>query len=133
MEEELKLIEKGEKTIDEILSRGIAATKELTASLKSLSFSIKGVPYNNPNAKVIGKCSCGGDITEFSKGYKCNKCGAIVWKEFSGKKLPLKAVVNLLNKKFVKLTGLTSKAGKKYEANIYYDFNAKKISFENKR
>ncbi len=133
MEEELKSIEKGEKTIEEIMGEGVLTTKELTASLKSLSFSIKGIPYNNPNAKIIGKCGCGGNIIEFSKGYKCNKCGAIIWKEFSKKKLSVKAVVDLLNKKSVKLTGLKSKAGNKYDAVIHYDFNAKKISFENSK
>ena len=133
MEEELKLIEKGEKTIDEILSKGIAATKELTASLKSLPFSIKGVPYNNPNAEVVGKCSCGGDITEFSKGYKCNKCGAIVWKEFSGKKLSIRTAVSLLNNKTVSLKGFTSKAGKKYDAVLRYNFDTKKIAFVNNK
>ncbi len=133
MEEELKLIEKGEKTIDEILNKGIATTNELTASLKSLPFSIKGVPYNNPNAQVIGKCGCGGDITEFSKGYKCVKCGAIVWKEFSGKKLSIRTAVSLLNNKTVSLKGFTSKAGKKYDAVLRYDFDAKKIAFVNNK
>ncbi|RZD17713.1 MAG: DNA topoisomerase III [Candidatus Acididesulfobacter diazotrophicus] len=90
MEEELKLIEKGEKTIEEIMGKGVLTTKELTASLKYLPFSIKGVPYNNPNAKIIGKCGCGGNITEFSKGYKCVKCESIVWKEFSKKNYPVK-------------------------------------------
>jgi DNA topoisomerase-3 len=129
MEEELKLIEKGEKTIEEIMGEGVLTTKELTASLKSLPFSIKGVPYNNPNAKIIGKCSCDGNIIEFSKGYKCNKCGAIIWKEFSKKKLSCKTAISLLNNKTVSLKGFTSKAGKKYDAILLYNFTEKKIRF----
>ena len=69
--------------------------------------------------KVLGKCSnCGGEVVKGKYGAFCkNKCGMNV-SRIMGVALSDEQVESLLTGKKTLLTGLTSKAGKKYDAYI---------------
>ena len=69
--------------------------------------------------KVLGKCpNCGGEVVKGKYGAFCkNKCGMNV-SRIMGVSLSDKQVESLLDGKKTLLKGLTSKAGKKYDAYI---------------
>jgi len=70
--------------------------------------------------------SSSNDIQETPKFYK--KGGVIIWKTFSQKNITREVAERLFNGEKVRLTGLKSRAGKKYEATVY--LKEGKITFE---
>jgi DNA topoisomerase-3 len=80
------------------------------------------------NALSLGRCPrCGGDVTEWAKGFSCannRTCGFKLWKDskfWTAKKKPLTAAIvsRLLKNGKVKLTGLYSdKTGKTYDTTV---------------
>lgn len=66
--------------------------------------------------EAVGNCKCGGEVKEWDKSYQCQACKKTVWKEFLGKKLTKTQAINLMNEKTISLSGLTSKAGKEFDA-----------------
>lgn len=77
----------------------------------------------------VGTCQCGGAFTEFSKGYKCQNCGCIVWKNVAGKTLTEDEVKKLFAGEIVHVRGLTSRAGETFETDLIMDQDAKKAIF----
>lgn len=78
---------------------------------------------NTNNSEKIATCSCGGSVLEKGKVYKCDKCDLVIFKdnkflENGKKKLTKKMVKDLVENKRCKVTGLTSKAGKKYDVDM---------------
>jgi len=85
-----------------------------------------------PENEPIGKCSCGGEIFEYSNRYVCKSCNQVVWKEFFGKKLSKREAVGLLNGRTIPISNLKSKSGRKFDANVaLVDGKVKIVSFEN--
>jgi len=68
--------------------------------------------------ETIGKCSCGGNIIETPKTYRCEKCGKYLFKTVFGKKLTQKQALALLQDKQIEVKGLKSKKGKKFKAKL---------------
>jgi len=66
----------------------------------------------------LGTCKCGGKIVSFSKGWKCEKCGSVVWNTFMGKRITHRQALELFRGKEVVLKGLKSKNGKRFNARI---------------
>ena len=93
------------------------------------NYSADASPVGNGNAPTgqdsIGSCpECGKDIIETAKGYSCsgysNGCKFAIWKDslkrLGGREVTASQARKLLNNETIKLSGLTSKAGKKYDA-----------------
>ena len=68
-----------------------------------------------------------GKIVSFSKGWKCEKCGSVVWNSFMGKRITTKQAIELLRGKAVVLKGLKSKSGKKFSAKVKLEGERLKI------
>jgi DNA topoisomerase-3 len=97
--------------------------------------------------KSIGKCpACGRDIVETPKAFSCvgyqdktNQCKFALWKDdhwFAslGKKLTATTAKGLLSGRGAMVKGLTSKAGKKFDAKVIMSKDGErwKFSFENR-
>ena len=71
-------------------------------------------------SEAIGQCSCGGDIVETEKTYRCRECGKYVFKSIFWKKISKKDAVKLLNDEHVLIKGLKSKKkNKNFDATVY--------------
>ena len=71
-------------------------------------------------SEVIGQCSCGGDIVETEKTYRCKECGKYVFKSIFWKKINKDDAVKLINGERVFIKGLKSKKkNKSFDATIY--------------
>lgn len=77
----------------------------------------------------LGRCKCGGKILPFSKGWKCDKCGAVVWNTMYGKRIGKKTALKLLQGERVFVKGLKSKNGKEYSAYMKMDEGRVKLDF----
>ena len=75
----------------------------------------------------LGTCKCGGKIVSFSKGWKCKKCGLVVWNSFMGKRITHRQALELFRGKSIVLKGLRSKSGKKFNAKIRLENGKLKI------
>ncbi|HDM79480.1 MAG TPA: type IA DNA topoisomerase, partial [Deltaproteobacteria bacterium] len=73
---------------------------------------------SSTSRRILGKCSCGGDIEALNKVYRCTKCGKYVFKTVFGKRLTEKQALSLLTGKKVKLSGLKSKNGKRFSGQV---------------
>jgi len=96
--------------------------KEVT-TLKETKRELKGFKPATPKMlrlgeKGVGTCQCGGKIIPFSRGYKCENCGLVVWSSFLGRRITLKQALELFRGKEIILKGLKSKSGKKFNAKI---------------
>ncbi len=107
------------------------------------------VSSTKPSREVLGKCPmCGHSIIEGKKGFGCsnwkNGCKFVVWKNdkylAAMKKRVTKTMVkNLLKNGTVKVKGLTSKKGNKFDANLQYiknpdnEYFSWKMEFADKR
>ena len=78
--------------------------------------------------KGVGTCQCGGKIISFSKGYKCENCGLVVWSSFLGKRITHRQALELFRRKEVVLKGLKSKNGKRFNAKICLEKGKLKIN-----
>lgn len=79
------------------------------------------------NEKTLGRCpDCGGEIVEVEKGYGCKNwkdadggCKFMIWKTIAHKKIPKKAIVQLLRKGTTDLIiGFKSKEGKPFSSRL---------------
>ena len=125
-EQKLKQIERGEKAPDSFM-------REICEMVTTLKATAQRVPNADalfpPQQEALGKCpNCGAAVTETPRGFFCENrtCRFGVWKDnkflCSGGKPPTKQMVQeLLSNGQVKLTGLKSKAGKRYDALIILD------------
>ena len=76
----------------------------------------RGKPAPRASAQPVGHCACGGEIRETPRAWTCTGCKATVWKETAGKRVSVKTALALLAGRRVRLSGLRSRAGKRFEA-----------------
>lgn len=122
----LKRVYRGEISVAECVR---IAECEITEIFQNQS-SAEEINTYQEASEIIGKCPrCGSDVTERKKGFFCcnRDCGFALWKDDKyfkaiGKKLTQAAVKSFLSKGCVKLKGLTSRKGTKYDAVIRADF-----------
>lgn len=139
LEKALSDIEKGKFNKDEFLNHIFDFTiKGVKVISNDKDIIIKGGKKSSRGStkqdiEVLGKCpQCGHDIIEGKKGFGCsnwrNGCKFVVWKNdkylASMKKKATKTMVKkLLKDKKVKVKGLTSKKGNKFDAILSYEKN----------
>ncbi len=69
--------------------------------------------------KETTPCPCGtGKISSSPKAWNCDGCKITIWKEIAGKKLTLEQAIKLYKGESVKIKGLKSKAGKRFDASL---------------
>lgn len=128
LEKDLTEIEKGNLTIKNFLKEVNNETSDMISKISNTKRAFTGSgdskkEFNNAGAKTIGKCPfCGKDIglseTKFGPLIFCNSCQYKFWGKVAEKKLTEKEIKTFLTKKKVALKGLTSKAGKKFDATL---------------
>ena len=116
-ENALTLVAKGEMERDSFMEDIVAMVLELIHTYHEVSDEQKKMFAQEQ--KVLGKCpNCGGEVVKGKYGAFCkNKCGMNV-SRIMGLALSDEQVESLLAGKKTLLKGLTSKAGKKYDAYI---------------
>lgn len=123
-EEELESIYKkrlGYKGYQDFVERVKKLTLEEIEKLKAKSFEKR--------QESAGKCPVckKGEILDFPKLYRCSECGAFLWKEFMGRRIKQREALNLFAGKEIKLTGLKSKAGRRFSAVVRLEEGKVKI------
>lgn len=104
LEMKLKHIEKGEYSPQQFMSEIIEFTKKGVETIKCTDGEVVKSRGTNQSKKFesLGKCACGGDIIENSKGYGCSNwkqgCKFVIWKEFCGKKITRTVAKELIDK-----------------------------------
>jgi DNA topoisomerase-3 len=134
-EQKLLNVQRGELAADEFMG-GIAAfikaiVLENNAPKPEFANLFPSAGENAASAPSLGGCPrCGGDVTEWAKGFSCansKMCGFKLWKEnkwWTAKKKPLTAaiVTRLLKDGKAALKDLYSeKTGKTYNATVSFD------------
>lgn len=116
-ENALTLVAKGEMEREDFMADIEAMVSDLIHTYHEVSDEQKKMFAQEQ--KVLGKCpNCGGDVVKGKYGAFCkNKCGMNV-SRIMGVVLSDEQVESLLDGKKTLLKGLTSKAGKKYDAYI---------------
>lgn len=116
-ENALTLVAKGEMEREDIMADIEAMVSDLVHTYHEVSDEQKKMFAQEQ--KVLGKCpNCGGEVVKGKYGAFCkNKCGMNV-SRIMGVALSDEQVESLLAGKKTLLKGLTSKAGKKYDAYI---------------
>ena len=116
-ENALTLVAKGEMEREDFMADIEAMVSDLIHTYHEVSDEQKKMFAQEQ--KVLGKCpNCGGDVVKGKYGAFCkNKCGMNV-SRIMGVSLSDEQVESLLDGKKTLLKGLTSKAGKKYDAYI---------------
>ena len=116
-ENELTQVSKGEVSAGQFMAGIKAMVSDLVKTYHNVSEEQKNMFAQEQ--KVFGKCpNCGKDVVNGKYGVYCvGKCGMNV-NRVMGKVLTEEQVKNLLAGKKTLLKGLTSKAGKKYDAYI---------------
>lgn len=112
------------------LNRIEEITKDTTSQILVLKVNKDSVENAKKKENAVGKCSCGGDIVETAKTYRCVKCGKYVFKTVYGKKLTKRQAENLINDKTIKVKGLKSKNGKKFDAKLKIKRSGEKCKVE---
>src|SRR5699024_2682874 len=134
LEKTLSDIEKGKYTKQEFLNVIFDFTFKAVDKIKSeQQVIINEVARNKKQNEVLGKCPlCGHGVIEGRKGFGCSNwksgCKFVIWKNdkflAAMKKKPSKTMVkSLLKNGVVKVKGLTSKKGNKFNANMRYEKN----------
>lgn len=139
LEKTLSDIEKGKFKKKEFLEHIFDFTKKGVEKIinDNEGIIIEDISVEKSNGKkeivFLGKCPvCGHGVIEGKKGYGCsnwkNGCKFVIWKNdkylASMKKKPTKTMVKqLLKDGKVKVTGLTSKRGNKFDAILIYEKN----------
>ncbi|SHK28227.1 DNA topoisomerase [Paramaledivibacter caminithermalis] len=138
LEKALSDIEKGKLNKEEFLKHIFSFTidgvkKILNDKNNVIADTLNSVNTIKKDMDILGKCpECGHDVIEGKKGFGCsnwtNGCKFVVWKNdrylASMKKKVTKTMVKkLLSNKKVKIKGLTSKKGNKFDAILYYEKN----------
>ena len=116
-ENSLTLVAKGELERESFMADIVVMVKELIHTYHEVSQEQKKMFA--PEQEILGKCpNCGGQIVKGKFGAYCtDKCGMNV-SRIMGISLLDEQVKTLLSGKKILLKGLTSKAGKKYDAYI---------------
>ncbi|ABP95013.1 DNA topoisomerase, type IA, central domain protein [Metallosphaera sedula] len=83
---------------------------------------------NLPKMRIT--CKCGGEVVGFSRGWKCRKCGTVVWREIAGKKITFRQAKSLFQGKELKMKGFRSRTGKRFSATVYLEDGKVKFKFE---
>lgn len=86
-------------------------------------------PEPEKSDKVCPKCKTLGNMTDNGKAITCS-CGFKIWKSFSGHTFTDEQIDKLFTGETVKLTGLISKKGTKYDADVSMDTEGK-VGFVN--
>ena len=134
LEKTLSDIEKGKFTKQEFLNAIFDFTSESVDKIKNeQQVIINEVAREKKQIEVLGKCPlCGHGVIEGQKGFGCSNwksgCKFVIWKNdkflATMKKKPSKTMVkSLLKNGVVTVKGLTSKKGKKFDANMRYEKN----------
>lgn len=139
LEKALSDIEKGKFNKDEFLNHifnfTINGVKKISNNKDVIIMNTKRSSKKTvkKDVDILGKCpECGHDVIEGKKGFGCsnwrNGCKFVVWKNdkylASMKKKATKTMVKkLLANKKVKVKGLTSKKGNKFDAILSYEKN----------
>ena len=76
----------------------------------------RGKPVVASPPQPLGQCGCGGQTTETPKAWSCPQCQATVWKKTAGKALTSAQASALFRGETVRLKGLKSRQGKRFEA-----------------
>ena len=100
------------------LERIKEVTEETVKQILDMQIEKGVIERTQKEDRVVGKCSCGGDIVELKEVYKCEKCGKYLFKKVAGKKLTKRQAISLMQGKKVKAKGFTSKKGKKFSATL---------------
>ncbi|MGG3451156.1 type IA DNA topoisomerase [Domibacillus aminovorans] len=135
LEKSLFDIEKRRFSKEEFLQVIFDFTTKSVQTIKSeQEITIKEVVTQRKTNEVLGKCPvCGHDVIEGQKGFGCSNwksgCKFVIWKNdkflTAMKKKPTKTMVkSLLKNGVVKVKGLTSKKGNKFDAMLKYEKNA---------
>lgn len=116
-ENALTLVAKGEMEREDFMADIVEMVEELIQTYHEVSDEHKKMFAQEQI--TLGKCpNCGGDVVKGKFGAYCkNKCGMNV-SRIMGVALSDEQVITLLDGKKILLKGLTSKAGKKYDAYI---------------
>ncbi|KPH75839.1 hypothetical protein AFL42_08335 [Oceanobacillus caeni] len=134
MKKTLHDIEKGKLRKEEFLNFIFDFTNQAVVKIKEdQGPSLKKIPNKN-TYENLGSCpNCKHPVIEGEKGFGCsnwkNGCKFVIWKNdkylASMKKKPTKTMVkSLLKNGVVLVNGLTSKKGKKFDANLRYEKNS---------
>jgi len=145
MELQLKLVECGELSLEEFCRGFGAFCKEFTEDMRPLVGKVVW-PWAEKRGEDTGlKCrKCGGAIFETESVFVCENrksvkneqgtydysgCEFIVYKKFRGKDNAVnrKMLEKLFRGEQVKVSGLVSKAGKKYDIMVYLDDKSGKL------
>ena len=133
------LIEKGQTGI--IKGFKSKSGKKFDAKLKLVKNTESGPEYKLQFAfdadetreanKISAKCPCcGNEIKDDKWSWKCEKCGFSLNYKIAGKTLTIRDLENIIfDGKTDKIKGFTSKAGKKFDAYLVLDKDAKKVNF----
>ncbi|OAH52545.1 MULTISPECIES: type IA DNA topoisomerase [Bacillaceae] len=135
LEKSLFDIEKRRFSKEEFLQVIFDFTTKSVQTIKSeQEITIKEVVTQRKTNEVLGKCPvCGHGVIEGQKGFGCSNwksgCKFVIWKNdkflTAMKKKPTKTMVkSLLKNGVVKVRGLTSKKGNKFDAMLKYEKNA---------
>ena len=125
-----------EEAMDKDLDSQIDAVKRQTVKALEHTSSPNGSrTKGSPMAKgAIRKCPlCGGDIIENSKAFGCANwktgCRMTIWKNFMGTKITKSDAEKLIAGKSIKKK-VTSKAGKTWEQELYFNTDECKVDFK---
>ncbi|MGH3102805.1 MAG: DNA topoisomerase 3 [Gaiellaceae bacterium] len=118
-EHRLGMIELGTDTRPAFMSDIVKFTTETVAELDKL----QGVKIERAN---LGPCPvCGRDVIENRKGYSCWSkddpgCGFVIWKQKSGKTLPVAVVKELMETRRTEkaVTGFKGRSGRSFSAKL---------------
>ncbi len=112
----LESIRRGEVDYRAVEAELLKECQEVTEEIKAKHFEVANTP-GGAGAEVLGKCpKCGSDVVKGKFGAYCaGKCGMQVGKAM-GKALTDAQIKSMLAGKKTLVKGLTSKAGKRYDA-----------------
>lgn len=134
-EDKLKSVERGEMDSVEFSN---SMESFLNENIKTIKTSKMPQVSTKTPTEIIGKCPlCGCNVVETPKAYSCTgyknnpPCKFVIWKnnallQSQKKKLTKSMVVSLLKTGRFHVKGLTSKAGKKYDADFVLDTSGPK-------
>lgn len=140
--QELKRVYRAETTVPEVIKNNARQITEIINNSKNKKVDNLREAGATGTKPSLGKCPrCSKDIVENSKAFSCigyrdePKCNFAIWKNnkllaASKKKVTVSMVKSLLKKGECVVTGLTSKAGKKYDAVMVLNDTGQYVNLE---
>lgn len=137
-EHKLNKMADGKYPFDKFQEEIIEETKYLTKAIMELGASVQKMNQTNIANKHVCPI-CGAPLKENSKAIGCSKfstegegCKFVVWKEICGKKLSESQLTEMVTQMRTAkpVSGMTSKAGKKFDATLTYNKESQRIEFE---